>query len=80
MKSNLIAWIEGLSDIKLLTALDSIRNSNPERDWWDDLSNAQKQHINEGIEDEENGRVISSVEFWDRLKNGDHQIYEVSKT
>jgi hypothetical protein len=69
-KSNLIAWIEGLSDINMLTALDSIRNSNTDRDWWDDLSDAQKQHINEGIEDEENGRVISSAEFWNNLKNG----------
>jgi hypothetical protein len=69
-KSNLIAWIEGLSDINMLTALDSLRNSNTNGDWWDDLSDAQKQHINEGIDDEENGRVISSAEFWKNLKNG----------
>jgi hypothetical protein len=69
-KSNLIAWIEGLSDINMLTALDSLRNSKPTGDWWDDLSEAQKQHINEGIDDEENGRVISSAEFWKNLKNG----------
>lgn len=30
----------------------------------------KKKHINEGIEDEENGRVISSEEFWKNLKNG----------
>jgi hypothetical protein len=69
-KSNLIAWIEGLSDINMLTALDSLRNSNTNGDWWDDLSDAQKQHINEGIDDEENGRVISSAEFWKNLNNG----------
>jgi hypothetical protein len=69
-KSNLIAWIEGLSDINMLNALDSLRNSNTNGDWWDDLTDAQKQHINEGIDDEENGRVISSAEFWKNLKNG----------
>jgi len=34
------------------------------------LSEIQKQHISEGLDDVENGRTISSVEFWDRLKNG----------
>lgn len=34
-KSNLIAWIEGLSDVNILTALDSLRNSNEDIDWWD---------------------------------------------
>ena len=79
-KSNLIVWIEGLSDINMLTALDSIRNSKPEGDWWDDLTDEQKQHINEGIEDEKNGNVYPSSVFWDRLKKGDHQIYEIPKT
>ena len=67
-KSNLIAWIEGLSDINMLNALDSLRNSKPEGDWWDDLTDAQKHEINEGIADAEAGRVITSEEFWSRLK------------
>ncbi|BAU53293.1 MULTISPECIES: hypothetical protein [Mucilaginibacter] len=69
-KSNLIAWIEQLSDSNMLTVLDSLRNSEQDGDWWDNLPEWQKQHINEGIEDEENGRVISSEEFWKNLKNG----------
>ena len=39
------------------------------KDWWDELSESQKQHINEGLADVENGRVMSSAEFWDRLKS-----------
>ena len=69
-KTNLIEWINQLSDSAMLFALDSIRLSNSEGDWWENLSDAQKQHINEGIEDEENGRLMSSEEFWKRLKNG----------
>lgn len=69
-KSNLIAWIEQLSDSNMLTVLDSLRSSEQEGDWWDNLPDWQKRHINEGIEDEENGRVISSEEFWKNLKNG----------
>jgi predicted transcriptional regulator len=38
-------------------------------DWWDELSEAQQLHINEGVEDAENGRLMSSTEFWDKLKN-----------
>ena len=69
-KSNLIAWIEELSDINMLSILDGIRNSNVGGDWWDDLSEMQKREINEGITDAEAGRVITSDEFWKNLKNG----------
>ena len=68
-KSNLIAWINQLSDSKMLTFLDGLRNTKSEHDWWDDLSDSQKQEINEGIADAEAGRVITSEEFWSRLKN-----------
>jgi hypothetical protein len=68
-KTNLITWINQLSDANLLTILDSIRASNSGGDWWDDLTDAQKDEINEGIADADAGRVISSEEFWHRLKN-----------
>jgi hypothetical protein len=69
IKSNLIKWINELSDPVMLSILDGVRISNSGGDWWNDLTEDQKNHINEGIEDEENGRVISSEEFWERLKN-----------
>lgn len=69
-KSNLIAWIEELSDTNMLTALDGLRTAVDNKDWWDDLTENQKQHIDEGLSDAENGRVHSSSVFWDRLKNG----------
>lgn len=69
-KTSLIKWINQLSDSTMLFALNSIRLSNSEGDWWENLSDEQRQHIVEGIEDEENGRLMSSEEFWKRLKNG----------
>ena len=39
------------------------------RDWWDELSEQQKNHIQEGLEDARNGRTMSSEEFWKRLKS-----------
>ncbi len=69
-KSDLITWIEQLSDINMLTLLDGLRNSKSENDWWDELTENQKHHINEGLTDAENGRVVSSESFWNKLKNG----------
>jgi hypothetical protein len=69
-KSNLIGWIEQLSAQKMLNVLENLRVSRSNNDWWGDMSDSQKQHINEGLDDAENGRVISSEEFWNNLKNG----------
>jgi hypothetical protein len=69
-KLDLIAWIEQLSDTNMLTVLDGLRNSRTNKDWWDDLTEGQQRQINEGLEDAENGRIVSSVAFWEKLKNG----------
>jgi hypothetical protein len=37
-------------------------------DWWDTFSDRQKAHILEGLDDAKNGRVMSSEDFWRRLK------------
>ena len=68
-KSNLIAWIEQLSDSNMLMVLDELRNAKTDKDWWDTISESQRKHIDEGIGDAENGRVISSNTFWNNLKN-----------
>jgi len=65
----MIAWIEQLSDSNMLMVLDGLRNARSDKDWWSDLSESQKQHIQEGIDDAENGRVVSAAEFWNSLKN-----------
>ena len=69
-KLDLIAWIEGLSDTNMLTFLDGLKNSRVAKDWWDDLTEGQQEHINEGLADAENGRTVSSEVFWNKLKNG----------
>lgn len=69
-KSNLIEWIEQLSDTNMLFLLEGLRNSKTDNDWWNDLSDSQKQHINEGLADAENGRTVSAETFWNKLKNG----------
>ncbi|HEY8782103.1 MAG TPA: hypothetical protein VIM16_10835 [Mucilaginibacter sp.] len=68
-KSNLKAWIDKLSDTNMLIMLDGLRTANSDKFSWDDLSEFEKQNINEGLEDIENGRVMTSDEFWNQLKN-----------
>jgi predicted transcriptional regulator len=38
------------------------------QDWLDDLSQNQQLQISEGLNDVENGRVVTSEEFWKLLK------------
>jgi hypothetical protein len=47
-----------------------IKNFNFDKCSWDNLSEFQKQQIGAGLDDIKNGRVISSEEFWNQLKNG----------
>ena len=68
-KSDLIAWIEQLSDPGMLFILDGLRTSKTSNDWWADLSESQKQHIEEGLAGAENGRTASSDAFWNKLRN-----------
>jgi len=69
IKLNLIAWINQLSDIDLITFLDGIRASKAKNDWWDELSDKQKKHVLAGIKDADMGKLSTSKEFWNKLKN-----------
>ena len=69
-KSNLKEWIDQLSDINMLSMLDGVRILNTGKTAWDNLSEYEKENINAGLEDIKHGRVMSSEEFWDQLKNG----------
>lgn len=63
-KQELIDWIDQIEDKALLDALQTIKNNQASGDWWDDLPQAVKDSIDEGIADADAGRVISSEQFW----------------
>ena len=65
-RANLIEWINQLTDSDTFFALETLRNKS-NNDWWSELSDAQKEHINEGLEDIKAGRVMTSKEMWDSL-------------
>jgi len=69
MKLELIRWISSLKDDKYLDLLNSVRISRTEGDWWDDLSDYEKNEIELGLNDLDDGKRISSEEFWKKFKN-----------
>jgi hypothetical protein len=68
-KHDLIAWINRLSDENTIEFLYGLKKSKSKNDWLDELSENQKEILQNGIDDIENGNVISSTEFWKELKN-----------
>jgi hypothetical protein len=68
-KLDLIAWINQLSDVNLISFLEGLRNSRSKNDWWDELSDHQKKIVLKGLKDAEKGKILSSKEFWKKLKN-----------
>ncbi len=68
-KLNLIAWINQLSDVDVISFLDGLRKSRAKEDWWDELSDSQKKQVLQGLKDADAGKMVSSDEFWNKLKN-----------
>jgi len=69
IKLNLIAWINQLSDVDVLSFLDGIKSSRSKGDWWDNLNPEQQKIILKGIKEAENGKTMNSEKFWKSLKN-----------
>lgn len=57
-KLRLIAWLSNLEDSSIIEELKSFKKKR-ELDWWDQLSEEQKEDIDAGIEDLDRGRKIS---------------------
>ena len=70
-RQELIQWINSVNDSSLLNLLNSIRMSRKkdDKDWWDGLSKSEKENIDLGIKDLNEGRTISSEDFWKRFDN-----------
>ncbi|MBP6313322.1 MAG: hypothetical protein WAR83_14455 [Flavobacteriales bacterium] len=68
----LLQWIGNTNDERLIHILETFRLSfkTEKTDWWDELSEEDKLGIARGLKDVEEGRVLSSHDFWRELKNG----------
>lgn len=71
-KKELLGWIKSLTDNSMLGLLNSVKLSSEGKsaDWWEELTASDKKNILLGIKDFEEGKTMSSNEFWSGLKNG----------
>lgn len=68
-KQNLMEWISKLEDESIIEDIKSLKeNSTNRKDWWDDLSEAEKKGIEEGLRDIEEGRTYTYEQVKDEVK------------
>ena len=59
-KLGLIQWISELNDSSIIEKLKKFQTENSlSADWWDEISKEQKESIERGLKDIEDGRVHS---------------------
>jgi hypothetical protein len=60
-KIELIQWLTTLEDSSMIKKIMDLRN-NDSKDWWNDISEAEKSSIESGISDAESGKLKSHSE------------------
>jgi len=67
IKLELIEWLSKLEDSETINYLKIVKDtSSANRDWWDDLTEEQKQGINRGLRDIDEGNIVSHKEVKDK--------------
>ena len=66
-KLSLIEWIAGLNDPNTLKEFISLKKSK-EVDWWDEISEAERTAINEGLDQLERGEGIPHEQVMNELR------------
>jgi predicted transcriptional regulator len=60
-KLELIQWLSVIEDVSLLEKLAELKEQSA-RDWWDEISDAEKESISRGLEDANAGRLNAHSE------------------
>ncbi len=59
-KLKLIEWLAGLTDQTLIERIKFLKeNQSTTTDWWEEISQAEKDAIDEGLADAQNGKVTA---------------------
>ncbi len=71
-RKELVGWIKSLTNDSILGLLNSVKLSSEGKtaDWWEDLTESDKDNILLGIKDFQDGKTMNSKEFWNGLTNG----------
>lgn len=57
-KIELIQWLSTLNDTSLIDKLMELREKE-KKDWWNEISASEKESIEKGIQDADNGKLTS---------------------
>ena len=57
-KIELIQWLSTLNDVSLIDKLVELRKTE-KTDWWNEISAAEKESIEKGLLDADNGKLTS---------------------
>lgn len=57
-KIELIQWLSTLEDKSLIDQLMKLREKE-KKDWWNEISTSEKESIEKGIKDADNGKLTS---------------------
>jgi predicted transcriptional regulator len=66
-KIRLIEWLAGLNDSETLREFLALKKAR-EEDWWDLLSDQERQEIYEGLEQADKGELIPHKEIMEKFK------------
>jgi predicted transcriptional regulator len=55
-KLELIQWLSVIDDVSLLDRLAELKEQST-RDWWDEISDDEKESISKGLEDADAGKL-----------------------
>jgi len=62
LKLNLITWITAIQDVETLSFLEQLQQQQIESGWWNDISEYERQSIEKGLLEAENGNTIPHFE------------------
>jgi len=68
-KLKLIEWLAELTDQTLLERIKLLKETQSTKaDWWEEISQAEKDAIDQGLKDAENGKVTAHEEVRKRYE------------
>ena len=63
-KLELIKWVSSINDDKVLELINAFRIYKSDKDCWETSSDQQKKEIEISLKDLDEGKGLSSEEFW----------------
>jgi len=64
IKIELLQWLNELQDKKILQSLFHFKQIQDSNDWWEGLTEKQKEDIELGMKEAKEGKTHSSSEVW----------------